>query len=92
MKENKIIKLPSRYKNVNTTLEVLDDNRGIITTTGAFNRCIIDENAESINVNTSIRGIDFGGGPMLYTKSSLKEYGLDKQIKSIRGCYLIEFE
>ena len=41
MKENKY-KLESRYPEVITTIEEISDNRGIVSTTGAYVRCIME--------------------------------------------------
>lgn len=41
MKENEY-KLESRYPEIMTVVEKLSDNRGIISTTGAYVRCIME--------------------------------------------------
>ena len=85
MKENKY-KLDSRYSDVTTVLEEISNNKGIITTTGAYIRCILEQD------NKTVHAIDFEGGPILSVGDSLKDIGLPKKIKSIRAVWLIEFE
>ena len=85
MKENKY-KLNSRYSDVITIIEELPDNRGIISTTGDYIRCIMEED------NKHIRAIDFEGGPIISIGDSLKEIGLPKKIKSLKSVWLVEFE
>lgn len=85
MKENKY-KLDSRYSDVTTVLEELSTNKGIVTTTGTYVRCILEQD------NKTVHAIDFEGGPMLSVGDSLKDIGLPKKIKSIRVVWLIEFE
>ena len=85
MKENKY-KLESRYPEVITVVEELSDNRGIVSTTGAYIRCIMEQD------NKTIHAIDFEGGPMLSVGDSLIDVGLPKKIKSLRAVWLIEFE
>lgn len=86
------VNFPSRYRDVETSLEVVEDNKGIITTNGVFVRHILNKNTDYINPSNTIIGIDFEGGPMIKVGDNLKEYGFDKTVKSIRGCYLVEFE
>lgn len=90
MKENKKCQLESRYPDIITIVEGIDDNRGIITTTSDYIRVIEDT---TINGKMqSIKAIDFEGGPMVSIGDSLKEIGIPKKIKSIRTAWLIEFE
>ena len=58
MKENEY-KLESRYPEVVTVIEEIPDNRGIISTTSAYIRCLREQD------NKTIHSIDFEGGPML---------------------------
>lgn len=85
MKENEY-KLDSRYSDVTTVLEEISNNKGIVTTTGAYIRCILEQDSKTVHA------IDFEGGPMLSVGDSLKDIGLPKKIKSIRAVWLIEFE
>lgn len=85
MKENKY-NLESRYPEVITTIEEISDNRGIVSTTGAYIRCIMEQD------NKAIHAIDFEGGPMLSVGDSLIDVGLPKKIKSLKAVWLIEFE
>ena len=85
MKENEY-KLESRYPEVMTVVEELSDNRGIVSTTGAYVRCIMEQD------NKTIHAIDFEGGPMLSVGDSLIDVGLSKKIKSLKAVWLIEFE
>lgn len=85
MKENKY-KLESRYPEVMTVVEEISNNRGIISTTGAYVRCLMKQD------NKTIQAIDFEGGPMLSVGDSLIDVGLPKKIKSLRAVWLIEFE
>lgn len=85
MKENKY-KLESRYPEVMTVVEEISDNRGIVSTTGAYIRCIMKQG------NKTIHAIDFEGGPMLSVGDSLIDVGLPKKIKSLKSVWLIEFE
>ena len=85
MKENEY-KLESRYPEIVTVVEKLSDNRGIVSTTGTYVRCIMEQD------NETIHSIDFEGGPMLSVGDSLIKVGLPKKIKSLRTVYLIEFE
>ena len=85
MKENKY-KLESRYPEVMTVVEEISNNRGIVSTTGAYIRCIMGQD------NKTIYAIDFEGGPMLSVGDSLINVGLPKKIKSLKSVWLIEFE
>lgn len=85
MKENKY-KLESRYPEVMTVVEELPNNKGIISTTGTYVRCIMEQD------NKTIHAIDFEGGPMLSVGDSLIEVGLPKKVKSLKSVWLVEFE
>ena len=85
MKENKY-KLESRYPEVMTVVEELPNNKGIVSTTGTYIRCIMEQD------NKTIHAIDFEGGPMLSVGDSLIEVGLPKKVKSLKSVWLVEFE
>lgn len=85
MKENEY-KLESRYPEIMTVVEELSDNRGIVSTTSAYVRYIMEQD------NKTIHAIDFEGGPMLSVGDSLIDVGLPKKIKSLRAAWLIEFK
>ena len=85
MKENKY-KLESRYPEVMTVVEELPNNKGIISTTGTYVRCIMEQD------NKTIHTIDFEGGPLLSVGDSLTDIGLSKKIKSLKSVWLVEFE
>ena len=85
MKENEY-KLESRYPEVMTVIEEFSDNRGIVSTTGAYVRYIMEQD------NKTIHSIDFEGGPMLSVGDSLIKAGLPKKVKSIQAVWLIKFE
>lgn len=76
------LELSSRYNDVLTELELIDNSRGIVTTNGLYTRVGLDAEEKSIAL------IDFEGGPMINIGSSIK----GKKVKSIRSVYLIEFE
>ena len=81
MKENKY-KLKSRYPEVITVVEEISDNRGIVSTTGAYVKCIMEQD------NKTIHAIDFEGGPMVHVGDCL----CGRKVKSIKHVQLIEFE
>lgn len=79
-----LIKLESRYPDVNTTFRQIDDNCGIITSDGAYVRCTMDETAENITA------VDFEGSPMLFLGDTIANS--NKKIKRIKSCFYIELE
>lgn len=80
MKSN--IKLNSRYSDVDTVYHPIDDNKGYITSTGAYHRTILNPEEDSI------KAVDFEGGPMI----SVGEEFNNKRIKSITHVILVELE
>lgn len=76
------IKLDSRYKDVATIFHPIDEAHGIISTTGNYVRVVLSED------NTTIKAVDFEGGPMLYIGDTLN----NKKIKSIKTVYYVELE
>lgn len=76
------VKLPSRYRDVETIYHQIDDNCGIITSNGNYVRCILSKDEKSIE------SIDFEGGPMIGIGDTL----CDKKIKSIKSVYYVELE
>lgn len=87
MKENKT-QLTSRYANVHTYIQDIDDTSAVVTTDGQYVRCILKREDERISPLDSIESVDFEGGPMVSIGDELN----GKKIKSIKACYLIEFE
>lgn len=87
MKEDKI-QLISRYNNVHTYVHNVGESSAVITTDGQYVRCILKKEAERVSPLDSIEGIDFEGGPMISVGGELN----GKKIKSIKACYLIEYE
>lgn len=78
----KTIKLESRYKDINTVLEFIEDNKGLINTNSSYIRCGTNPEGDSVTF------IDFEGGPCLSVGNSIE----DKKIKTIKSAWLIEFE
>lgn len=78
------IKLESRYEDVETYYNPIDENSGIILSNGYYVRSILDSS------QTKIEAIDFEGGPMLSVGNKLE--GINKKIKSIRIGYYVELE
>lgn len=78
------IKLSSRYRDVDTVYHHIDDTCGIITSSGEFVRCILS------NDNKTIEAVDFEGGPMISIGDEIP--GVNKKIKAIESCFLIELE
>ena len=84
MKENEKFELNSRYNDVLTELEILsNDNRGIITTNGAFIRTLLSPTDDTV-----VEAIDYEGGPMV----GVGAYLCGRKVKSIKHVQLIEFE
>lgn len=80
----KKIRLYSRYKDIKTYYEAIDENKGVVTSNGKYVRCGLSED------NTKLDFIDFEGGPFLKVGSPF--LSLNKNIKSIKTCYYIELE
>ena len=87
MKGNKT-QLISRYKNVHTYVQDIDNTSAVIITDSQYIRCVFKKKDERSSPLDSIESIDFEGGPMLSVGDELN----GKKIKSIKSCYLIEFE
>lgn len=88
MEEKKVITLPSRYENVHNALEVIEENRGLFMTDGAYTRTLLSPNSESIQRDGNIEGIDFEGGPVIMVGDTIDGH----TIKSIKCVFLAEFE
>ena len=79
--KHEVIKLESRYKDVNSDLIQIEDNKYLLNTNSEYIRIIKDE-------NMAINGIDLEGGPMISIGDTIQ----GKKIKSIKSQYVIEFE
>ena len=79
--ELEVIKLNSRYKDVDSKLVQVEDNKYLLET-----------NSECIRINRdaylTINSIDPEGGPMINVGDTIQ----GKKIKSIKTQYVIEFE
>ena len=79
--KQEVIKLESRYKDINSDLIQIEDNKYLLNT-----------NSEYVNLsrakNRTIYSIDLEGGPMLSIGDTIQ----GKKIKSIKSQYVIEFE
>ena len=82
------IELSSRYNDVLTELEFISENRGIITTNGAFIRTILKNENERTTPDDTISAIDYEGGPMISVGNILEGH----KVIRIRNVQLIEFE
>lgn len=78
------IKLDSRYKDVETIYHKINSTCGFITSNGAYTRYITSKDG------SSLKSIDFEGGPMITVGSNLPE--VNKKIKNIKICFYIELE
>lgn len=78
------IKLDSRYKEVVTLYKSIDDNHGVLVSNGNYVRVILNED------ETSIKAVDFEGGPMISVGDSMIE--TSKKIKRIKAAYYVELE
>ena len=81
--KQEVIKLESRYKDINSDLIQIEDNKYLLNTNSEYVRLSRAE-------NSTIYSIDLEGGPML----SIGDTVQGKKIKSIKEVkkYLIEFE
>ena len=79
--KQEVIKLESRYKDVNSNLIQIEDNKYLLNTNSEYIRL---RRAE----NRTIYSIDLEGGPMLSIGDTIQ----GKKIKSIKSQYVIEFE
>ena len=79
--KQEIIKLESRYKDINSELIQIKDNKYLLETNSEYVRLSRAE-------NRTIYSIDLEGGPMISIGDTIQ----DKKIKSIKSQYVIEFE
>lgn len=79
--KQEVIKLESRYKDINSDLIQIEDNKYLLETNSGYLRINEDE-------NMIIQYIDLDGGPMINIGDTIQ----GKKIKSIKSQYVIEFE
>ena len=79
--KQEVIKLESRYKDVDSELLKIEDNKYLLNTNSEYIRLSRAE-------NRTIYSIDLEGGPMISIGGTIQ----DKKIKSIKSQYVIEFE
>ena len=79
--KQEVIKLESRYKEVNSELIQIKDNKYLLETNSEYVRLSKAE-------NRTIYSIDLEGGPMISIGDTIQ----GKKIKSIKSQYVIEFE
>ena len=79
--KQEVIKLESRYKDINSDLIQIEDNKYLLNTNSEYVRLSRAE-------NRTIYSIDLEGGPMLSIGDTIQ----GKKIKSIKSQYVIEFE
>ena len=79
--KQEVIKLESRYKDVNSNLIQIEDNKYLLNTNSEYVRLSRAE-------NRTIYSIDLEGGPMISIGDTIQ----GKKIKSIINKYVIEFE
>ena len=81
--KQEVIKLESRYKDVNSDLIQIEDNKYLLNTNSEYIRIIKDE-------NMAINGIDLEGGPVISIGDTIQ----GKKIKSIKEMkkFIVEFE
>ena len=79
--KQEVIKLESRYKDINSELIQIKDNKYLLETNSRYLRINEDE-------NMIIQYIDLEGGPMISIGDTIQ----GKKIKSIKSQYVIEFE
>lgn len=79
--KQEVIKLESRYKDVNSKLIQIKDNTYLLETNSEYVRLSRAE-------NRTIYSIDLEGGPMIDVGDTIQ----GKKIKSIKSQYVIEFE
>ena len=79
--KQEIIKLESRYKDVNSELVQVENNKYLLETNSEYVRLSRAE-------NRTIYSIDLEGGPMISIGDTIQ----GKKIKSIINKYVIEFE
>ena len=81
--KQEVIKLESRYKEVNSELIQIKDNKYLLETNSEYIRINEDE-------NMAINGIDLEGGPVISIGDTIQ----GKKIKSIKEMkkFIVEFE
>ena len=79
--KQEIIKLKSRYKDINSELIQIKDNKYLLETNSEYVRLSRAE-------NRTIYSIDLEGGPIIDVGDTIQ----GKKIKSIKSQYVIEFE
>ena len=79
--KQEVIKLESRYKDINSDLIQIEDNKYLLNTNSEYIRLSRAE-------NRTIYSIDLEGGPMISIGDTIQ----GKKIKSIINKYVIEFE
>ena len=79
--KQEVIKLESRYKDVDSNLIQIEDNKYLLNTNSEYIRLSRAE-------NRTIYSIDLEGGPMISIGDTIQ----GKKIKSIINQYVIEFE
>ena len=79
--KQEVIKLESRYKDVDSNLIQIEDNKYLLNTNSEYIRLSRDE-------NRTIYSIDLEGGPIIDVGDTIQ----GKKIKSIINKYVIEFE
>ena len=79
--KQEVIKLESRYKDINSDLIQIEDNKYLLNTNSEYIRLSRAE-------NRTIYSIDLEGGPMISIGDTIQ----GKKIKSIKSQYVIEFE
>ena len=79
--KQEVIKLKSRYKDINSELIQIKDNTYLLETNSEYVRLSRAE-------NRTIYSIDLEGGPMIDVGDTIQ----GKKIKSIKSQYVIEFE
>lgn len=84
-----LIKLESRYKDIDSKLVQVEDNKYLLETNSEYVRL---RRAE----NSTIYSIDLEGGPMICVNGAIQvsigNITQIKKIKSIKSQYVIEFE
>ena len=79
--KQEVIKLESRYKDVDSNLIQIEDSKYLLNTNSEYIRLSRAE-------NRTIYSIDLEGGPMISIGDTIQ----GKKIKSIINKYVIEFE
>ena len=82
--KQEVIKLESRYKDVNSKLIQVEDNKYLLNTNSKYIRL----SRVSPSRDMIIHSIDLEGGPMISIGDTIQ----GKKIKSIKSQYVIEFE